>query len=402
MILTLLLTISPGWAQTSDSPENRTVLELREAARSGDTESKYRLAQLFELGRDGARKDLKEAAGWYSSAAAAGHTASQRKIAEMHLKGLGVPQSHEEAQRWFFQASQKNDEESQYQLGLLLLSGLGGQMSVETAKTWFERSADAGHPGSQLELGRLFIEGRHVEQDVQAGLKFVRQSAEQGYPPGMHTLATFYESGGIVEENPVQAKAYFVRAAESGFGPSLVWLAEWHEQQSPPEYAKAARFYKQAADQGVADGYFGIARLHLERLLHASNSSEGLRNLRKAVSLNHPAAHYRIGLMYGNGRLSGGSVRALEHFQHSANLGFPPAMFELALAYYQGAPPLRPNQPMAVRWWKKAAALGHLESQYAFAVALLNGAGVERNTGVAFALVNIAAAQGHEEAAQMR
>ena len=60
------------------------------------------------------------------------------------------------------------------------------------------------------------------------------------------------------------------------------------------------------------------------------------------------------------------------------------------------------TSPKSYGMYAKAAALGHVESQYAFAIALLNGAGVERNTGVAFALVNIAAAQGHEEATQMR
>lgn len=402
LFVLFILPLGSIQAQEAVVFDDAGLISLRESAKAGDTEAKYQLATIYDLGRGSVAKNIKEAAYWYSSAAAAGHTLAQRRIATMHLSGAGVPQSFEEAQRWFFQASQKNDEESQFQLGLLLLSGRGGQMSVENAKDWFERAGEAGHPGAQLELGRLYLEGKHVAANPQRGLKWIRAAAEQSYPPGMHLLASLYERGHLVEENPLQAKAYYTRAADQGHAESQVWLAGWYERQDPPQYPKALRYYKQAANSGNADGYYGVARLHLERLLHASNSIEGLRNLRKAVSLNHAEAHYRIGLMYGNGSLAGGSVRALEHLQHAATLQYPPAMYELALAYYQGAPPLKANPRVAVSWWKQAASLGHVDSQFAFAIAHMNGAGVEKNLGLAFALANVAAAQGHADAARVR
>lgn len=402
LFVLLILPFGVAQAESPGIVDEAGLIGLREAAKAGDTESKYQLAALYESGNGVIAKNIKESATWYASAAAAGHTLAQRHIATMHLAGNGVPQSFEEAQRWFFQASQKNDDESQFQLGMLLLSGRGGQMSVENAKQWFERAGGAGHPGAQLELGRLYLEGKHVTANPTRGLKWVRAAAEQSYPPGMYLLASLYERGQEVEENPLQAKAYYTRAADQGHAESQVWLAGWYERQEPPQYPKALRYYKLAANSGNADGYYGVARLHLERLLHASNSIEGLRNLRRAVSLNHPEAHYRIGLMYGNGSLSGGSLRALEHLQQAATLQYAPAMYELALAYYQGAPPLKANPRIAANWWKQAAALGHVDSQFAFAIAHMNGSGVEKNHGLAFALANVAAAQGHTDAARVR
>ena len=400
--LALLMVACTAAADDQQYASPTALAELRQAAKTGDTEATFRLAQIYESGRDGIARNYAESASWYLAAAQAGHTESQRRLALMHLEGRGVPQSFEGAQKWFFQASQKNDEISQYQLGLLLLTGRAGKMSVETGIEWLEKSAQAGHQSAQVELGRLYLDGTHVDRDVERGLSWVREAADQEHPPSMFLLATLYESGKLVPENPTMAKTYYTRAADAGFAGAQVWLAKWYERQDPPQYAKALRYYKDAADQSNADGHFGVARLNIERLLYTPNSQEGLRHLRAAVALNHPEAHYTIGLMYGNGSLSGGSAKSLEHFQHAANLNYTPAMYQLAVAYYQGTPPLKRNTVLAAQWWQRAAYFGHLDSQYAYALAHLNGTGVAQNQGIAFALANVAAAQGHPDAERLR
>ena len=400
-LVVLLASLSVA-AQTATGQIPEDPVQLREAARQGDVQAKYRLARLFEDGAFGVQANMQEAAAWYSSAAAAGHTESQRRLALMHLQGRGVPQSFDEAQKLFFQAAQKNDEESQYQLGQLLLTGRAGEMSVETAIQWFEKAAEAGHQGAQLELGRLYLEGVHAARDVERGLSWIQKAANNDHPRSQYLLATLYESGGLLPEDPEQARIYFKRAADAGLPEAQVWLAGWYEREDPPQYGTALRYYKDAAKQQSAAGSFGVARLNLERLLHAPNSQEGLRYLREAVALDHPEAHYYIGRMYGSGSLSGGSTKALAHFQHSANLGYAPAMYELALAYYQGTPPLKTNPGAAAQWWRQAASAGHIESQYAFSLLYLSGTGVEKNPGLSFAIANVAAAQGHNDAIQLR
>ena len=402
LVLAALLAAAPAMAQAPSQEGASDLVQLRQAARQGDVAAKFRLARLFESGDAGVRANIQEAANWYASAAQAGHTESQRRLALMHLQGKGVPQSFDEAQKLFFQAAQKNDEESQYQLGRLLLTGSAGEMSVETAAKWFERAAEAGHQGAQLELGRLYIEGIHAPRDIDRGLSWVRKAANNDHPRSQHLLATLYEKGELLPEDPEQARIYFKRASDAGLPEAQVWMAGWHERQTPPQYGTALRHYKDAAKRDNADGSFGVARLNLERLLHAPNSQEGLRYLREAVARDHPEAHYYIGRMYGSGSLSGGSSRALVHFQHAANLGHAPAMYELALAYYQGTSPLKRNPAVAAQWWRKAASAGHVESQYAFALLYLSGAGVEQNPGLAFAIANVAAAQGHMQASQLR
>jgi len=402
--LAIFLAASPFWvlASTPSSSAPESVVTLRQSAKAGDVDSKYRLAMLYRDGDASVVPDLQEAASWFRSAAAAGHTAAQRELALMHLAGRGVPQSFSEAQKLFFQAAQNNDEVSQYHLAVLLLTGRGGSMSVETAIGWFERASEAGHQGAQMELGRLYLEGVHVDRDVERGLKWIEAAADQGHPESMKVLGRLFEAGDLVPENPDKARMYYSRASDAGLPDAQIWMASWYEGRDPPQYGKALKLYKSASRQGSADGHFGVARLNIDRLLYTPNPHEGLRHLRAAVGLNHPQAHYTLGRMYGNGSLSGGSIKALEHFQQAANLGYPPAMYELALAYYQGTSPVKKNPEMAAAWWRRASLSGHLDSQYAFSLLHLQGIGVPRNPGVAFALANVAAAQGHPDAAKVR
>lgn len=378
------------------------VVELRKAARNGDVDAAFRLGELFQTSKQGARADLSQAATWYANAASGGHTLAQRKLAEMHMSGQGVPQSFEEAKKHFFQAAQKNDEESQYQLGLLLVSGRGGSMSVDTATQWFEKSAKAGHAGAQLELGKLYLTGTYVEKNSETAFRWIRKSASQDHTPSMFLLARIYEDGELVPENPDKARSYYSKAADNGLAAAQVWIGGFFERKDPPQYRKALRFYKRAAKQHNADGHYGVARLNLERLLQTPNSQEGLRHLRAAISLQHPEAHYTIGRMYGSGVLSGGSAKALGHFQQAANLGHAPSMYELGVAYYNGTSPVKTSPKLAVQWWRRASASGHIDSLYAFSLLYLSGLGVAKDPKTAFALINIAAAHGHDGAIRVR
>lgn len=401
LLVLVLLQASPVAAQAPGEASD-PVFSLRQLARSGDVEAQYKLADALLVAPSITNETLSESVHWLSTASTSGHTMAQRRLALLHLNGRGVPQSFKEAQKLFFQAAQKNDDVSQYHLARLLLSGKAGTMSVETSVTWFERSAEAGHKGAQLELGRLYLEGKHVTQDVESGLNWITAAAEQEYAPSMLLLARLYEGGDLIPQNLEQARYYFQQSADAGLPAAQVWVAKWYETQSPPQYTTALRYYRKAAEQDDPSGHFGIARLNLERLLRTPNSRQGLEHLQIAVALNLPEAHYTIGRLYGNGKLSGGSPLALEHFQQGASLGHTDSMYELGLAYYQGTQPLKRNPSYAARWWRRAASSGHLESLFAFAVQHLQGVGVERNVGIAFALVNIAAARGHSEAIVLR
>lgn len=397
-----LLAAGHALAMSAPSDPVSDLPDLRQAALAGNISSMYALGRAYADGVEGTRPDSAEAASWWRKAAAAGHTDAQRELALLHIEGRGVPQTFDEARRLLFLAANKNDTEAQFHLAMLIISGRGGDMTVSAGIQWLERAAETGHRPAQLELGIIYLNGSHIEVDSDRGRNWLERAVSQGHTPAMYQLASLYESGKLSPQQPGQARDLFERAAAAGHAKSQVWLARWYERQDPPDYREAISHYRAAAAQGDSDGHYGVARLNLDRLVRTSNAQEGLRHLHLAVGLDHPEAHFMLGQMYGNGALGGGSTNALDHFHSAARLGHAGAMYELGIAHYHGTPPLRKNPTMAAHWWRRASLAGHLESQYAFALLHLNGIGVQRNPGVAFAIVNVAAAQGHPDAGAVR
>ena len=379
-----------------------STLELRQAARDGDVEALYRLGRLHLEGNAELRSDPAEAAKWWRRAAGAGHTDAQRELALLYASGRGVPQSFQEATRLFFLAASKGDVESQFQLGMLLKSGRGGQMSIETGMEWLVRAAKGDHHRAQLALARAYLEGEWVERDHDQGVAWLRRAVDADHPPAIYYLATLYDAAELIPDDPSEARRLFERAAAAGYPEAQVWMGRYFEREAHPDHPAALAQYRLAAAQGDADGHFGVARIHLDRLVRTPNTQEGLRHLYAAAELGHADAHYTLGRMYGRGALPGGGAQAVTHFQRAAQLDHADAMYELGLAHYQGTGPLSRNHAAAADWWRRAAQRGHVESQYAFALLHLTGAGVQRNPGVAFALANVAAAQGHSDAASVR
>ena len=85
----------------ADRPiEAMTLEQYGELAADGDPEIQYRLAQIYEEGRDGARLDYVTAAKWYRLSAEQGHTAAQWSLSLLLEYGKGVQKDIFEAYKW--------------------------------------------------------------------------------------------------------------------------------------------------------------------------------------------------------------------------------------------------------------------------------------------------------------
>ena len=362
----------------------------------------FEAGERHRLGSYTTPRNYAAAAKEYEKAVVHGHVGALRELALLHMYGRGVPQSFDRSQKLFFRAATQDDPASQYYLGRLLVTGKAGEMSIDDGVGWITKSAESGFPDAQATLGSMMIEGDHLPRDQQTGFRWIRTAADQDHPSSLYVLAKLYEDGDGVPRDLERARMYYRRSAEAGYDKALVWVAHWHLDQDLPDHLAALRAFKDAARQGNADANFGIAELHLGRKLRASSSQEGLEHLRIAADRRHPGAHYLLGRMYGDGTLSGGSAKALEHFAMSASLGHREAMYQLGIAHYKGTNPLKKDDIRAAYWWRKAAYKGHVESQFSFGLMHIQGRGVQRNRGIGWALMNVAAAQGHDPATKQR
>ena len=85
--------------------------------------------------------------------------------------------------------------------------------------------------------------------------------------------------------------------------------------------AKAAEWYRLAADRGDREAMFALAMFHLGGRIANASSHEGTRLLAAAAKLGHAAAAYDLALVYMEGRLFPQDIaRAAQLFRSAADL----------------------------------------------------------------------------------
>ncbi len=129
------------------------------------------------------------------------------------------------------------------------------------------------------------------------------------------------------------------------------------------DYAEAARWYREAADQGIAE------------------------------------AQNNLGLMYAQGLgVPRDPRRAAELWKQAADNDYGLAQYNLALAVFRGEGVSR-DERVAVIWFERAARAGLPDAQYAMGQLMRLGRAGPRDEGQALTWYQMAAAQGHDDAA---
>lgn len=98
--------------------------EFRASADTGDADSQFNVALMFEKGM-GVAKDEKEAVVWYGKSAALGNSAAQFNLGVMYENGRGTAVDFAKAHEWYRKASVQGDPLAIGNLGMLYLRGQG-------------------------------------------------------------------------------------------------------------------------------------------------------------------------------------------------------------------------------------------------------------------------------------
>ncbi len=84
-----------------EEPLPDAVQGLKERADQGEALAQFKLASLYESGRDGVPKNLPKAAAFYRKAAEQGRADAQYNLGMMYESGHGIEKDPVEAARWF-------------------------------------------------------------------------------------------------------------------------------------------------------------------------------------------------------------------------------------------------------------------------------------------------------------
>ncbi|MDR2875907.1 MAG: sel1 repeat family protein [Methylobacillus sp.] len=163
----------------------------------------------------------------------------------------------------------RGDVRAQFRLGVIYeLDGRGDE-----AEKWYQKAAEQGHPDAQYNLARrLWMsfddtgKERAAKWFAEAAAGY-RKAAEQGNARAQYYLGDMYSSAEGVAQDPAQAAFWFRKSADKENADAQVMIGEiyergwenisypqeyqdWKSDDYSQDYAKAAEWYRKAAEQG--------------------------------------------------------------------------------------------------------------------------------------------------------
>ena len=121
------------------------------------------------------------AAAYLRRAARLGDMDAQYSLAELYVEGVGVVADEALAARWFGEAARNGHVGAQVEYGIILFNGRGVKKDEAVAARWFNEAANSDNPLAQVRLARLYAEGRGVDKEPGRGGALV--SDRQGARP---------------------------------------------------------------------------------------------------------------------------------------------------------------------------------------------------------------------------
>ncbi|MBL8351364.1 MAG: sel1 repeat family protein [Burkholderiaceae bacterium] len=148
-------------------------------------------------------------------------------------------------------------------------------------------------------------------------------------------------------------------AAQAGHAPSQTLLAFILDRADFVD--EAARYYRDAAALGDAEGHAGLANAHLTGRGVAKDEKLAAAHFSKAAELGHAASIELLATAWSRNQLgldaNANPAAALSALQRAADAGHLPSTEALARAYQGGGLGLAPDAAEAARWQARATEL---------------------------------------------
>ena len=397
----------------------------RKPALAGDNDARVALGRLYEDGR-GTPAAPAEAAKWYRLAADEGDCCAQTALGHLYER-LGTPADLVEALRWYRLAEENGDCHARTALGRLYETGKGVPVDYAEALRWY-RLAEEDDPEAPCRLAAMYTRGDGVPVDYAEALRlYDKRSHIDG--ASQYGLGQMYEKGLGVPADKAEALRWYRQAAEgcrsfigemsqsptspcigiAALFPEYRQLAElaeaairrlegteepadaqyaraeacYHGRGVPVDYAQAARYYRQAAEQGHDAAQLALGTLCLEGKGVPRNTAEAIQWYRQAADQGNHIAATRLKKLEAP---APGPTLTPEALQRATEWG---------VAFYDKA-----QYQDAMTALMAPAGAGNPEAQYRVGLMLRDNLGVPYDYAKARAWLRKAADQGHGRACE--
>ena len=214
-----------------------------------------------------------------------GGAAAQWLLGGYFLQTPAEPDAHAEAARWLERAAAAGVPPAIDRLANLNLRGLGMPRDPARALELLARLADAGFQRAAWDMGYLLGQGEPDSDEPGAASAFARACA-LGYPPAYYSLGLRFALGAGVERDPAFARALLLRAHDGRFPDALAAADGLVSEEECGE--ESARWHGLLKENHVA------ARPMREQLTHSGITIDdslkpGVRRLEAHfAALGHP------------------------------------------------------------------------------------------------------------------
>ena len=340
----------------------KTVGYYRERSEKGDAFGEYYVALAYENGFGGYPKDLKEARDWYLKSSekafilaehayqrlsTGGEEAGQKTVGVAARVGL------------LLRAAMQGHKQAVVRLRLLCDKDKDVVTFLKTKRSQLERKVamgtdDNSFSDSLVTLAFLTVFLETSKDSYDDVIELFKKSADSGNNDASYALGKLYRygAGKALAPNQPLAIKYLTEAADHGqlmaqieLGKCFLAKSEGHVGNEKFE-AKAYRYFKQAADNGSAEGWLNIAHQYLYGEVIENDVSQAVECLeRAAVTVDYTdsgrtnsRALCVLGRIYryGISEISTDFQKATGYFTNSAHKKFPNACLELGKMYARG------------------------------------------------------------------
>jgi TPR repeat protein len=314
----------------------------------------------------------------------------------MAYEGRGLERNLNQAFGLVSRAAAKGHADASNTLGFFYEHGVATPVDLAKALASYRRGAEGGSARARTNLGWFYEQGIEVAKDPVAAAEWYKLAADQGLGAAHANLASLYESGLGVAKNPVIAIALYERALEGGVTSAALRLGRLQEERG--NLSGAGAYYVIAANAKVPEADLAAGRLLVAAANPKRNIEQGVPWLEQAAARGKIDALLLLASLFDKGgEVARDPRRAADYSRRAALLGDAAAAFRYAQYLATQNRPGPDGDPLP--WFRRAAEKGHAEAQYESARLLDLRGGDEETQKEALAWYRKAAAQGHLPAA---
>ena len=223
-------------------------------------------------------------------------------LGRLYFFGLGVPQDYELARQWYEKAAAQGNAMAQFHLGLLYYNAQGVPKNVAKAMEWWQKAAAQGLAAAQNNLGVLYRDGEGVRRDYAVARQLFEKAAAQGEAAAQYNIGWLYSNGHGVPKDYAQVRQWYEKAAAQGYAEAQYYLGAlyYFGHGVPKNVAKAMEWWQKAAAQGYAEAQYNLGLLYAnsegmpeDRVLAyawanlaAAQADESAKKLRDSITLS--------------------------------------------------------------------------------------------------------------------